>query len=551
MNKINDLVESYKQKIDEIAKSNLNNDQKDLIKDILDTIAKKENVTEELIQNVYQLLIQRVKVGFTFDAAPTSKVDTVVYLQKDQKLSFGESASNQNTLIIGENYDALKCLLLIEGERERANAYYDVVYIDPPYNTESSAKDGNAIADDKENITNNTFIYRDKYSRSGWLNMLNERLLLAKKLLKDDGIIFVSIDDNEHAYLKILMDEIFGEENFIANFVWQKKNEGSAADSKYVKVLTEYVLMYSKNISVLKTDSQLINVEDGSYTLKDKHFKLRGFYKLKGLDVGSLSYSKNLDYEINVNGLSYWPGSNKENWIKRQTGMHTKKDWRWRWSKEKFEWGLKNDFIEFQNGKVFSKQYQFVDNEGKEIKRTTKYTNLILNYHGSKGTNELKNIFEIKNFDHPKPVDLIKYLLKLHTKKDIKVLDFFAGSGTTGHAVLELNQEDQQNRSFTLVTNNENNIATNITYERLYRINKGIGTKGENFQWSSKNTPYNSNLSVFNIQYLNIGLKETNQLNLLLRDANEMLKDFGIQNKIEDSNNLLSKLRSLKPLEDK
>ncbi|EGV00457.1 hypothetical protein MCSF7_03188, partial [Mycoplasmopsis columbina SF7] len=106
MNKINNLVESYKQKIDEIAKSNLNIDQKGLMKDILDAISKKENVTEELIQNVYQLLIQRVKVGFTFDAAPTSKVDTVAYLQKDKALSFGESDYNQNTLIIGENYDA-------------------------------------------------------------------------------------------------------------------------------------------------------------------------------------------------------------------------------------------------------------------------------------------------------------------------------------------------------------------------------------------------------------------------------------------------------------
>ncbi|EGV00586.1 hypothetical protein MCSF7_02739, partial [Mycoplasmopsis columbina SF7] len=105
MNNLQKLIESYKQKIDEIAKSNLNIDQKYLIKDILDTIGKKENVTEELIQNVYQLLIQRVKVGLTFDAAPTSKVDTVAYLQKDEELSFDKSSSNQNTLIIGENYD--------------------------------------------------------------------------------------------------------------------------------------------------------------------------------------------------------------------------------------------------------------------------------------------------------------------------------------------------------------------------------------------------------------------------------------------------------------
>ncbi|WP_308700572.1 site-specific DNA-methyltransferase [Mycoplasma miroungigenitalium] len=121
-------------------------------------------------------------------------------------------------------------------ERERVasdtNAFYDVIYIDPPYNTESSLSDGNSLKNgEKDDIAASKFIYRDKFSRTGWLNMMSERLRMAKDLLKEDGVIFVSIDDTEQAYLKVLMDEIFGEENFVVNIVWEKKT--AASDSKY------------------------------------------------------------------------------------------------------------------------------------------------------------------------------------------------------------------------------------------------------------------------------------------------------------------------------
>ncbi|WP_322900873.1 site-specific DNA-methyltransferase [Mycoplasmopsis felis] len=160
-------------------------------------------------------------------------------------------------------------MIVIERERAGLEYKYDLIYIDPPYNTETSKDDGNSIADDKENIKANKFIYRDKYSRNGWLNLMNERLRLARQLLKDDGVIFVSIDDAEQAYLKVLMDEIFGEENFVGNFVWQKKNAGSADDAKYIKILNEYVLMYSKNINLLETNSQDLDTDDKSYNNED------------------------------------------------------------------------------------------------------------------------------------------------------------------------------------------------------------------------------------------------------------------------------------------
>ena len=128
--------------------------------------------------------------------------------------------------------------------------------------------------------------------------MMKERLVMARQLLKEDGVIFVSIDDNEQAYLKVLMDEIFGEENFVCNFIWQKKNEGSAEDSTYIKILTEYVLMYSKNITKLITNVYEDDLQTSDYNLKDQYYKTRGMYKLNQLDRASLTWSEGLDYII-------------------------------------------------------------------------------------------------------------------------------------------------------------------------------------------------------------------------------------------------------------
>ncbi|WP_308699379.1 site-specific DNA-methyltransferase [Mycoplasma tauri] len=119
-----------------------------------------------------------------------------------------------------------------------------MIYIDPPYNTDKSSKEGNQFYSEKDDIKASKFIYRDKFSRNGWLNMMNERLKMARSLLKDDGIIFVSIDDNEQAYLKVLMDEIFGEENFVANLAWIKKREVLAATQHLIIKLSKTLNIY-------------------------------------------------------------------------------------------------------------------------------------------------------------------------------------------------------------------------------------------------------------------------------------------------------------------
>ncbi|MDC4183004.1 site-specific DNA-methyltransferase [Mycoplasma bradburyae] len=434
-----------------------------------------------------------------------------------------------------------------ERERESNNYLYDVIYIDPPYNTEHAAKDGNGVADDKENKQNKKFIYRDKFSRNGWLNMMQERLVLARKLLKEDGVIFVSIDDSEHAYLKVLMDEIFGEENFIANLNYQKKNSGSAADAKYIKQLTEYVLFYSKNINQLKLNSIKQDIDgDSSYKESDQYEAYRGKFKLNQLDRASLTWSEGLDYPITIDNIVYYAGGSEDNWKLRKSGNHAQKDWRWRWSEKKVKWGLENDFIVVKNGKIYSKQYQYVDENNNPLERTSKFSNIIEASQNTVGTEEQKNIFNRKVFDHPKPVDLIKNLLNMTSNKNARVLDFFAGSGTTAHAVMDLNREDDGNRTFTLVTNNENDTGYGIAYERIYRISQGKGTDGESFKWLKKNEPYNIGFNIYDIQQMDLSISNNKDVKEFEMNVVNMLKNFGLEKPEEIE---LIKLRALKTID--
>jgi len=356
-----------------------------------------------------------------------------------------ENANSENLLIKGDNLEVLKHL---------ANAYYEqvkMIYIDPPYNTGS---DGFTYQDDRKFTVKELqnligidaekakrildFTQQKSNSHSAWLTFLYPRLYIAKQLLKDDGVIFISIDDNEVAQLRLLMDEVFGEENFVSILLW-KKTENIKMDSKYISDNKDYIICYQKGS--LDEFNKILSTEE-RYKLEDD----KGKYYLRKLDSKSSSYSKSLDYVIENGGVKYYPGGSYEDWLKRKDGAN-KKDCIWLWSKQKFEDGLKNNEIIFANGNVYNK----VRYDGIAKKPFIDFLDVS---SGQSSQKKLDEIFDGKRiFDHPKPIDLVQEFLKMVSSKDFNevILDFFAGSGTTGDAVMQLNADDSGNRKFILV----------------------------------------------------------------------------------------------------
>jgi len=360
-----------------------------------------------------------------------------------------------NFLLEGDNLHSLKLL-----EKTYAGKI-DVIYIDPPYNTGSKDFTYNDVLVDEN----------DGYRHSKWLSFMSERLQYAKKLLADSGMIMISINDIELYSLKLLCDSIYGESNLLANMIWQS-TPGSNTGLD-IKTVTEYVLCYAKNKMECTTASRPIE-DDQKYKFRDDYVEKRGKYLLNKLDrrMTGQHYSESLNYAIKTpDDRLVFPGGEEEK----------QKHWNWRWSESKVAWGIKNNFIEFKqskNGKwaIYFKQYFKVNNNDELIERSLPYQNLIKDLNGAnsaRGTQEIMSIFDKKAFDYPKPLNLIKYLLQIHANQNATILDFFAGSGTTAHAVLELNKEDGGNRKFILCTNNENNICEEVTYERIKRVIHG------------------------------------------------------------------------------
>ena len=398
-----------------------------------------------------------------------------------------EPEKTENVFIEGDNLEVLK--LLQKGYQNKIK----MIYIDPPYNTgkdfiykdnfKDSIKnyleqtgqvdsDGNKMSTNTE--TNGRF-------HSDWLTMMYPRLFLARNLLKKDGVVFISIDDHEVVNLRKICDEIFGEDNFIAQLVWENKEGGGSSDSKFFRVKHEYILCYAKSIDMAELQGEF-KKEDSAYSYSDEFIEERGRYKLIKLNSFSIQYSKSLDYEIELpNGKKITPSENGKRGC-------------WRWSKTKFEWGLENKFIEFKENTdgdlwVYTKQYFKVDHNGEPIIRSVPHRGVIAKYSSTQATKQMEKIFEKKMFDYSKPYDLIKFLLDISTNKDEIILDFFAGSGTTAHAVLDLNEKDKGNRKFICVQipeeTNEKSEAykaghktiSKISRERIRRVLKQLESK--------------------------------------------------------------------------
>lgn len=353
--------------------------------------------------------------------------------------------TTENLYIEGDNLEVLKLL---------QKAYFGkvkMIYIDPPYNT---GKDFVYKDDFKDNLSNYKRLTNqvdeqgnplttnsDSSGRyhSNWLNMMYPRLKLARNLLRDDGVIFISIDDNEVHNLRKLCDEIFGEGNFVDSIIW-KKRYGGGAKEKYLVSLHETTLMYAKNELFLESIYIPLTEESISryYTQKDANFEKRGPYRTHPLEATkSMGERKNLVYSIpGPNGVEILP--------KRQ----------WLWAKERALEAAKNGELEFIKNNdnqwtVHSKQY-LIEESG-EIRKGKAFS-IIEDVYTQHGTNEIIDIFgNAQIFSFPKPINFVKKILSLGLQHNDIILDFFSGSATTAHAVMQLNAEDGGNRKFILV----------------------------------------------------------------------------------------------------
>jgi adenine-specific DNA-methyltransferase len=327
---------------------------------------------------------------------------------------------------------------------------------------------------------------------------MHKRLEIAKRLLSDKGVIFISIDDNEQAQLKMLCDEVFLENNFISELIWKKK-QGGGNDSTNFVVEHEYVTCYSKSISNIKLNLDSSHVLDDSlYPFKNEN----GIeYGLITLDKSSIRFSESLVFEIkDSDGNIYYPRI-----VKGKQSC-------WRWGKKKVEEEY-NDLV-FKNGKVYTKYYRPLGVVPKSILYDTRFGRT------ESGKDAIKEVLgNAVLFSYPKPLELINHILKISTQTNSTILDFFAGSGTTLQATMQLNAEDGGSRQCILVTNNENNICEEVTYERNRRVIQGYtNTKGERV-----NGLRNNNLRYYKSDYVPSQKTEQNK-RLLTRASTELLQ---------------------------
>ena len=367
-------------------------------------------------------------------------------------ISDSKDAPN-HILIEGDNLEALTTLAYTHAGR------IDVIYIDPPYNT------GN-----KDFVYNDSFVDReDTYRHSKWLSFMSRRLRIAKQLLSDKGVIFISIDDNEQAQLKLLCDEVFGEENFVANIIWKSKS-GGANDTSAIATDHEYALVYCRDIKNLSLNNDKEAIVTTSYNKQDE----KGRYSLDRLDKQSLGYQPSLDFPI--------IGPDGREYVVEHKNPYNKKA-RWRWGKDTVR--ERYDELVFIYPYVYTKNYEKKDGQ--------KPRSILIDERFGRtrtGSTILRSIIGQQNiFTYPKPTNLIIYLLSISTSTTSTILDFFAGSGTTLHATMQLNAKDGGHRQCILVTNNENSICENVTYERNKRVIQGYTTpKGEQVAGLTDNT---------------------------------------------------------------
>lgn len=374
-------------------------------------------------------------------------------LKEDKSLLIDNKSDLDHIIIEWDNYHALSALNYTH------KWMIDVIYIDPPYNT------GN-----KDFIYNDNYVDpEDTYRHSKWLSFISKRLKLAKKLLTENGVIFISIDDNEQANLSLLCDDIFWENNFIANLIWEKSH-APKNNSKIISTKHEYVLCYAKNKDNVrftlnprteKSDKDYKNPDNDPRWVWSRWSMLAPWYT-----------EKNRFEIVFANWKRYMP------W-----------EWKcWRYSKEMMLQLEQENRISFEPNMPRLKKF-LSDMPDWIVPETILYFKDV--WHWQDANTEIYSLFWDKIFEYPKPTWLIKFLISKHPNKSATILDFFAWSWTTWHALLNLNKEDWWHRQFILCSNRENtkeepekNICKNITYERVKRVLKWYtNSKGEKMEW--------------------------------------------------------------------
>lgn len=470
-------------------------------------VGKDKEQVNQLIDYLFGIekVIKGQKYGLVFEEHKESVDDLLenhIPLLVEDKELFINKSDKMNFLIEGDNLATL--LLLQRTHKEKI----DLIYIDPPYNRGKN----DFIYDDK-------FISaEDTFKHSKWLSFMDKRLRVAKDLLSDDGVIFISIDDNEQANLKLLCDMIFSERNFVGTFIQDKQN--SQNDAVNIQSNHEYILVYRK-----KTIMDGTKVKASLMTTKITQKKLikegdRFFYKNDTITTrgegGTLNNRKSLGYTIYYHpetddkipvmdyDVELAATSNNENEVYQTNTELVKKGYIpirppmlgaklgcWTWGFTKFNDEKDTILIEEGRGKkkylVFKKRY--VDSSLVYEEDGNYYFDLIneegnsksiLDFSTNDGAKALSEVMgTTRIFNNPKNVEMIQYFINLHPNKSCTVLDFFAGSGTTGEAVLRQNESDGGKRNFILATNNQNNICKEITYERMKRLIEGYPFTGK------------------------------------------------------------------------
>jgi adenine-specific DNA-methyltransferase len=488
--------------------------------DIVETqIAKLRNLFPEVfVEGKIDFDKLRATLGAAAEPGPgrfhfgwAGKNDAVALLQTpsrgtlvpcpNQSINFETTG---NIYIEGDNLEVLKLLFKPYFGRVK------LVYIDPPYNTGQDFvypdnyadplktylqltgqvdSDGNLLTSNPETS--------GRY-HSAWLSMMYPRLFMARQLLREDGILCVSIDDNEVHHLRLLLNEVFGEENFVEQFVW-KKSYGGGAKEKYAVSQHEYIVTYARSLEDLPELWLPSNpeVEKKYYKYKDSKLETRGPYRLQPLEAGkSMDRRENLIFPITM------PGG-REVMPKRQ----------WLWGKTRVAKALENDELVFTetDGEITVSYKQYLlDEEGN--KRGSKPASVIEGIYTQHGTQELIDLFEGDHpFQFPKPTSLIKKLLHFATNPDDLVLDFFAGASTTAHAVLELNREDGGNRKLILVQlpepidNPRYRTIAEIGKERIRRVIKRMKSAADQQpQLATREQPEDLGFKVFKLASPNI-----------------------------------------------